>query len=160
MLPGMSTRLTVFVSSTVRDFAPLRRDLREWLRRRTIDVRESEDPEFPVDPALHSSDARLRAIEGCHLYILLVAWRSGGLYRGTTQSVTWREYDEARSLGIPVVACVLKDVAGELGRRPLGGPRVDPGIGRFVDALRRGERDNWVHLDWDGSFTHARYYIE
>ena len=37
----MSTRLTVFVSSTVRDFAPVRRDLREWLRRRHIDVRES-----------------------------------------------------------------------------------------------------------------------
>ncbi len=163
----MSTRLTVFVSSTVRDFAPVRRDLREWLRRRRIDVRESEDPEFPVDPGLHSSDACLRAIEGCHLYVLLVGWRYGGLYKGTLQSVTWREYDEARARGIPVIACVLKEVADEAARvaearralLPMTS-KLDPGIGRFVDALRRGERDNWVHLEWDGSFSHARELID
>lgn len=163
----MSTRLTVFVSSTVRDFAPVRRDLREWFRRRRIDVRESEDPEFPVDPGLHSSDACLRAIEGCHLHVLLIGWRYGGLYKGTLQSVTWREYDEARSRGIPVIACVLKEVSEEAARiiearRHLAAmtSRLDPGIVRFVEAVRRGERDNWVHLEWDGSFTHARELID
>src|SRR5262245_53462144 len=106
----MPSRLTVFVSSTVRDFAPVRRDIADWLRGRLIDVRESEDPEFPVDPGVHSQEACLRAIDGCHVLVLLVGWRYGGLFAGTTQSITWREYDEARRLGVPVVAFVLADV--------------------------------------------------
>ncbi len=159
----MSTRLTVFVSSTVRDFGPVRRDLAEWLRARLCDVRESEDPEFPVDPGVHSQDACLRAIEGCHLYVLLVGWRYGGVYAGTAQSITWREYDEARRLGIPVIAFVLRDVSAEAARaartgRPLG--VLDPGIVRFVDTIRRERVDNWIHLEWDGSFTYLRECID
>jgi hypothetical protein len=151
------------VSSTVRDFAPVRRDLAEWLRARGVDVRESEDPEFPVDPGLHSAEACLRAIEGCHVYILLIGWRYGGLYRGTPQSITWREYDEARRLGIPVIAFVLSEVAAEAARataakRNLG--TLDPGIVRFVETIKRQRRDNWVHLEWDGSLTYLKQAID
>lgn len=163
----MSSRLTFFVSSTIRDFGPVRRDLRTWLRQRKVDVRESEDPEFPVDPGIHSHDACLRAIDGCHLFVLLVGWRYGGLYRGSTQSITWREYDEAVRNKIPVVALVLKEVADEAtriaqARRALGlhGSRLDAGVIRFLDAIRKGHTDNWIHLDWDGSATHARRCIE
>lgn len=159
----MSSRLTMFVSSTVRDFAPVRRDLAEWLRERHVDVRESEDPEFPVDPGLHSAEACLRAIEGCHVHILLVGWRYGGLYRGTPQSITWREYDEARRLGIPVIAFVLQEVAAEAARataakRSLG--TLDPGIVRFVETIKRQRRDNWVHLEWDGSLSYLKQFID
>lgn len=163
----MSSRLTVFVSSTVRDFGPVRRDLRHWLLGRRIDVRESEDPEFPVDPAVHSHDACLRAIDGCHLFVLLVGWRFGGLYHGSPQSITWREYDEAVQHRIPVVALVLKDVADEATRvaqqkkaLALQASRLDPGVSRFLDAIRKGHKDNWIHLDWDGSYIHARRCIE
>src|SRR5687767_627237 len=159
----MSARLTAFISSTVRDFGPVRRDLAEWLRSRQIDVRQSEDPEFPVEPGVHSQEACLRAVEGCHLHILLIGWRYGGLYQGSSQSITWREYDEARRLGIPVIAFVLSEVTDEAIRqadagRPLG--RLDPGIVRFVDAIRKAPRDNWVHLEWDGSFTYLRQVLE
>jgi hypothetical protein len=163
----VASRLTVFVSSTVRDFGPVRRDLKHWLKSRRIDVRESEDPEFPVDPAVHSHDACLRAIEGCHLFVLLVGWRYGGLYYGSQQSITWREYDEAVARRIPVVALVLKEVADEATRvaqERRGGAtpstRLEPAIVRFLDALRKGHIDNWVHLDWDGSCIHARRTIE
>jgi hypothetical protein len=163
----VSARLTVFVSSTVRDFGPVRRDIKQWLHGRRIDVRESEDPEFPVDPAVHSHDACLRAIDGCHLFVLLIGWRYGGLYHGSRQSITWREYDEATQHRIPVIALVLKEVADEATRvsqqkRALGlqASRLDPGVNRFLDALRKGHKDNWIHLDWDGSVTHARRCIE
>ena len=163
----MPNRLTYFVSSTVRDFGPVRRDLHAWLKQHQIDVRESEDPEFPVDPAVHSHDACLRAIDGCHLFVLLVGWRYGGLYRGTSQSITWREYDEAVAQKIPVVAVVLKEVADEAtriaqSRRILGmhGSRLDAGVIRFLDALRKGHTDNWIHLDWDGSFTHLKRCVQ
>src|SRR5262245_30549091 len=99
----MLPRLTVFVCSTVKDFRPVRRDLKEWLQRRQIDVRESEDPEFPVAVDVHSHVACLRAIDGCHVFIMLVGWRYGGRYGGTDQSITWRECDEARRLDIPVI---------------------------------------------------------
>jgi hypothetical protein len=162
-MPPVSQRLTVFVSSTVRDFGPVRKDLAEWLASRQIEVRESEDPEFPVQPGVHSQEACLRAIEGSHVYVLLVGWRYGGLYQGTPQSITWREYDEARKLGVPVLAFVLGDVTDEAIRqaetgRPLG--KLDPGIVRFVDAIRKAPRDNWVHLEWDGSFGYLRRCIE
>jgi uncharacterized protein DUF4062 len=160
-------RLTTFVSSTVRDFGPVRRDLHRWLRAHQIDVRESEDPEFPVDPAVHSHDACLRAVDGCQLFVLLVGWRYGGLYHGSTQSITWREYDEAVAQRIPVVAVVLKEVADEAtriaqSRRALGlhGSRLDAGVIRFLDALRKGHTDNWIHLDWDGSFTHLKRCVQ
>jgi hypothetical protein len=163
----VSTRLTVFVSSTVRDFGPVRRDIRSWLKKRGIDVRESEDPEFPVDPAVHSHDACLRAIEGTHLFILLVGWRYGGLYRGTRQSITWREYDEARRLGIPVLAFILKDVAVESMRiaqakraLEVNPSKLDPGVFRFIDAIRRVSYDNWIHEEWDGSLTYLRRAVD
>ena len=163
----MSSRFTVFVSSTVRDFGPVRHDIRTWLRGRGVDVRESEDPEFPVDPAVHSHDACLRAIEGSHLFILLIGWRYGGAYRGTRQSITWREYDEARHLGIPVLAFILKDVAFEsmrIAQAMRAGEalptKLDHDVFRFIDAVRRVPHDNWIHDSWDGSVTDLKRTVD
>src|SRR5438045_1125767 len=102
------SRLTVFVSSTVRDFGPVRRDLKAWLESHAINARLSEHNDFPVARGVHSHDACLAAIAGCNLYVLLVGDRYGGRYKGTPKSITWREYDEAYEHQIPMVALVLK----------------------------------------------------
>ena len=102
------SRLTVFVSSTVRDFGPVRRDLKAWLEARAINARLSEHNDFPVARGVHSHDSCLAAIAGCNLYVLLVGERYGGRYKGTPKSITWREYDEAYEHQIPMVALVLK----------------------------------------------------
>jgi len=157
-------RLTVFVCSTVKDFKPVRRDLKDWLQRRQIDVRESEDPEFPVALDVHSHAACLRAIQGCHLFVLLVGWRYGGRYGDTKQSITWRECDEARRLDIPVITVILREVneaavrysVAKRSKQPFK-EKVDsdhlPDLVRFIDDQRKGRPNNWVHTDWDGSFT-------
>lgn len=164
----MLPRFTAFISSTVRDFHPARRDLKTWLQTRGIDVRLSEDPEFPVDDGVTSHEACLRALEGAHLFILLVGTRYGGRYLDTRQSITWREYDEALRLHIPAVVLVLEEVnhqAQQLADARKAGTAAPPtdlshDLVAFIDHLRKGHPDNWAHLDWDGSFTHARTLID
>lgn len=161
-------RCTAFISSTVKDFGPVRHDLREWLRAQGLDVRASEDPEFPVDHGVTSHDACLRAIEESHLVIVLIGERAGGDYAGTAKTITWREYDEALARKIPTVVLVLKDVSaraeawarGQLdpGRPPFG--KDSARILAFLDHVRKGHVDNWVHTSWDGSFHGARHIIQ
>jgi uncharacterized protein DUF4062 len=163
----VSTRLTVFVSSTVRDFGPVRRDIVRWLRGRRIEVLESEGIEFPVDPALHSHDVCLRAIEGSHVFLLLIGWRYGGLYRHGPKSITWCEWDVARELKIPTITLVLKEVNDEAARatqaRRALAPSLsslDPAVARFIDEVRKAPYDNWVHLDWDGSYGYVKRCLQ
>lgn len=157
-------RLTVFLSSTVKDFAGVRSDLRRWFRRQGIVVRSSEDADFPVDDGVTSHDACLRAVDGCHLLVLLVGRRYGGKYAETPKSITWREYDEALERGIPVVALVLRDVNDEVERWTRGKLAEKPftdveGVAAFIDRVRKGHPDNWMHASWDGSFHEARRII-
>jgi hypothetical protein len=165
----MANRLAVFISSTVRDFEPVRRDIAAWLRSRSIEVRLSEDPEFPVRPSVHSFAACLDAIEGCSLMVLLVGRRYGSCHLDSNQSITWREYDEAVRLRIPVVKLVLREVNDEAVRAARANKPsrkvtviddIDVRVFAFIDAIRRGARDNWAHLDWDGSFASARQRID
>lgn len=161
-------RCTVFISSTVKDFAPVRRDLREWLQHRGLDVRASEDPDFPVDHGVTSHDACLRAIEASHLVIVLIGERAGGDYAGTAKSITWREYDEALARKIPTIVLVLKEVntlAEQWGRGALDRDRPPFGkdterVVAFIDHVRKGHVDNWFHSTWDGSFHGARQIIQ
>jgi Domain of unknown function (DUF4062) len=156
-------RLTVFVSSTIGDFAPLRRDLCTWLRGRHMDVLQSEDFAFPVTPGVHSHDACLRAVERAHVLVVLVGERFGGRYLETDQSITWREVAEAKRRDIPVIAVVTKSVNDEIlrstrQRQKVAEPLKD--IARFISYLRKGDIDNWVHLEWDGSFTEVRKIVD
>ena len=156
-------RLTVFLSSTIGDFAPIRRDLRSWLRSRHMEVLQSEDFAFPVTPGVHSHDACLRAVERAHALVVLVGHRFGGRYLGSEQSITWREVDEAKRRDIPVIALVLKSandeiVAAAKKRRRLAAGLQD--VARFVQHLRKGDVDNWVHLEWDGSFVELRRILD
>jgi hypothetical protein len=165
----MSAKLTIFLSSTVKDFGPVRSDIAEWLRSRGLEVLESADPEFPVEPSMHSLDACLSAIQSCHVLILLVGGRYGNSHLYSKQSITWREHDEAKRLGIPIIKLILKSVneAAELTsklkkkkRRPIKFEGIDKRVFPFIDAIRKGEKDNWVHVDWDGSLKEAKRRID
>jgi len=161
------TPFTVFVSSTVRDFAPVRRDLKAWLEARQIKARLSERNDFPVSSGVTSHEACVRAVDGCHAFVLLIGHRYGGCVDGSKQSITWREYEAARDLGIPIIAFVLRVVNEEAARaakRGDGKPDADSGTDErvfgFIDAIRKGHTDNWVHLEWDGSLTELTGTLE
>src|SRR5579872_2289836 len=139
------TPFTMFVSSTVRDFAPVRRDLKAWLEARQIKARLSEQNDFPVSSGVTSHEACVRAVEGCHAFVLLIGHRYGGCIDGSKQSITWREYEAARDLGIPIIAFVLRVVNEEAARaskRGDGKPDADSGTDErvfgFIDSIRKG----------------------
>lgn len=187
----MSQRLVVFISSTVEDLDEVRRELKASLERRSIEVRLSEEADFPVEPGLSSHDACLRAVRTSHVFVLLVGTRFGGEYQGQNKSITWREWDEAMEAGALPVVLVRSDanaLAREIfrARRALMNERPDlsvdamdqmlrldprfadrkpdrhnmPGVQRFIDELRKGHVDNWMHPDWDGTAEQALTRID
>ena len=81
----MSQRLVVFISSTVEDLDGVRRALKDQLEARGVEVRLSEDADFPVEPGVSSHDACLRAVRTAHVFVLLVGSRFGGEYQGLAQ---------------------------------------------------------------------------
>jgi hypothetical protein len=153
--------MTVFISSTIKDFAPIRRDLRAWFEAQDVLVRTSEHSDFPVARGVDSHDACLAAIAGANLYVLLVGERYGGRWKGTPKSITWREYDEAYGAKIPMVVLILRSAnekAMELSQGKVKAadlPKDFEHVARFIDELRKGHRDNWVYSDWDGSRSGA-----
>jgi len=187
----MSQRLVVFVSSTVADLDRQRREIRETLQARGVDVRMSEDPDFPVEPGVTSHDACLRAVRSAHVFVLLVGSRFGGEYQRQNKSITWREWEEAMDAKLLPVVLVRQDTNDairrvakarlklmashpqeqvvEIDARLRSDERFCdrkpdrhnlPGVQRFVDVLRKGHVDNWVHLDWDGTADAAMRRID
>ena len=187
----MSQRLVVFVSSTVEDLDRVRRDLRAALEHREIEVRLSDDPDFPVEPGVTSHDACLRAVRTSHVIVLLVGSRFGGEYQGQNKSITWREWEEAIDAGLLPVVLVREDTnraaldifkrrrelvlehpekqVVEIDAMLRADPRFAdhkpdrhnlPGVQRFIDVLRKGHVDNWMHADWDGTAEHALHRID
>jgi len=187
----MSQRLVVFISSTVEDLDGVRRELKASLEAREIEVRLSEDADFPVEPGFTSHDACLRAVRTAHVFVLLVGERFGGEYQGQNKSITWREWDEAIEAGLLPVVLVRRQanaLAREIfyARRTLVSEHPDapvdaidamlrkdprfadrkpdrhnmPGVQRFIDELRKGHVDNWMHSDWDGTAAEALHRID
>lgn len=187
----MSQRLVVFVSSTVEDLDDVRHSIRDALESRGIDVRLSEDPDFPVEPGVTSHDACLRAVRNAHVFVLLIGSRFGGEYQRQNKSITWREWEEAmdaKLIPIVLVAAETNALAREIYKRrvALQAEHPDeqvveidarlrseerfadrkpdrhnlPGVQRFIDAVRKGHVDNWVHLDWNGSADDAQPRID
>lgn len=187
----MSQRLVVFLSSTVEDLDRVRREIKSELERREIEVRLSEDADFPVEPGVSSHDACLRAVRASHVFVLLVGSRFGGEYQGQNKSITWREWEEAMDAGLLPVVLVKRETnelaveifraRRELVREHPDRPVVEidamlredprfadrkpevhnlPGVQRFVDELRKGHVDNWMHADWDGTATEALHRID
>jgi hypothetical protein len=188
---AMSQRLVVFISSTVEDLDDVRRELKSALERREIEVRLSDEPDFPVEPGVTSHDACLRAVRASHVFVLLVGERFGGEYQGQNKSITWREWEEAMEAGILPIVLVRRDANDDAIllfrlRRQLvlvhadhsvveidamlrADPRFTdekphrhnmPGVQRFIDALRKGHVDNWMHSDWDGTAIDALHRID
>lgn len=187
----MSQRLVVFISSTVEDLDEVRHALRAQLERRQIEVRLSEDADFPVEPGFTSHEACLRAVRSAHVIVLLVGERFGGEYQGQNKSITWREWDEAMDAGLLPVVLVRRE-ANEIAkdifraRRSLVAAHPEksvdqidamlredprfadqkparhnlPGVQRFIDELRKGHVDNWMHPDWNGSAEEALHRID
>ena len=183
--------LVVFISSTVRDFAVVREEIAERLRqRRGVEVRMSEEADFPVQPGMTSHDACLAAVDGVDVFLLLVGFRFGGKYPGTDKSITWCEYDQAFDRGaiiIPLILGEANDLAERAFKRraaiardqglaaPLEQdaalqkepefadrkPIIDdfPAVQRFIDALRKGHADNWIHR-WKGTADDAMKVID
>lgn len=187
--------LVAFLSSTVVDFGPVRDEIAARLTQRRIEVRRSEEADFPVKPGVTSHDACLAAVRSAHVFILLVGERFGGEYRRSNKSVTWREWEEAHGAGLIPIVLIQRD-ANEVARaiwkrrselakkqakskkpsaHPTGDldallraefpdrkPRVHnlPGVQRFIDAVRKGHEDNWIHDEWTGTADDAMRIID
>ena len=181
----MPSDLTLFLSSTVEDLGDVRESIARRLRRRGHVVRLSEEPDFPVEPGVTSHDACLSAVRQSNVLVLLIGQRFGGEYRDQNKSITWREWEEARTAGLLTFVLIHKDM-NELARkiylrrRALGDlpakereaalraefpdqrPLVHrlPDVQRFIDVLRKGHIDNWIHATWRGTADDALHIID
>jgi len=181
----VASDLTLFLSSTVEDFGDVRETIARRLRRRGYVVRLSEEPDFPVEPGVTSHDACLAAVRQSNVLVLLVGQRFGGEYRDQNKSITWREWEEARAAGLLTIVLIDKDM-NELARRiyvrrrelaelaprereatlraefPDVRPLVHrlPDVQRFIDVLRKGHIDNWIHATWRGTAEDAIHIID
>lgn len=123
------TRPTVFVSSTIYDFADLRDALRFWFEEMGFEVQMSEHTDFKRRPESGTFEACFESIRNADFYLLLIGSNRGSWYDESAQvSVTRQEYRVAResleSAGRPrIVALVRADVLTALRERnALGAP--------------------------------------
>ena len=183
----MSTEFQIFISSTVDDLKGIRKKLAKALEQPGRIVRCSEDPNFPVEPGMTSHDACLAVVRRCHAFVLLIGTRFGGEYQDQNKSITWREWEEACSSGLAPIILVEKktndlcrliakhraalekrkvsvsdrDLDKALEKKlknELVGYHHAPALQRFVDAVRKGHKDNWK-LDWNGRAQEAIEYV-
>ncbi len=89
-------RPTVFLSSTVLDFADLRSALRFYLEHSGYRVLLSESSQFPVDPTKSNYDICLDAVDQCEIYVLLIGTRRGSSFGPDGSTITQAEYRRAR----------------------------------------------------------------
>lgn len=183
----MSTEFQIFVSSTVKDLKLVRKRLAKALEHPGRIIRCSEELEFPVEPDVTSHDACLAVIRNCHAFVLLIGKRFGGEYQNQNKSITWREWEEARECGITPIVLVNKKtdklcqrIATQRAALHAAQPALDDrsmdslleeklkgeligyhkaaALQRFVDALRKGHKDNWK-FEWDGTTKEAIKYV-
>jgi Domain of unknown function (DUF4062) len=158
---------TVFISSTIRDFADLRLALKWWFEERGYRVLLSECTDFEIDPNQGTVENCLAGVRSCQYVVVLVGFRAGSYYsRAEGISITRREYREAyegvQAGRTKLVTCVRKDVDEALASQnwqPFGG-EVEGGLVRdFVNEVKRNDEmkaasetggpfpsANWVYL--------------
>jgi len=99
----------VAVISTDYDLHDLRNPIVDLLKSLGFDVTAFEEPGYPVQPAVHSHDACLLALQNADIVILLIDKRYGGPYLGEgPESITKKEYLEAYRSGKIIIPCVRK----------------------------------------------------
>lgn len=97
-LVGMD-RPTIFLSSTVHDFADLRSALKDYLELRGCRVLASEFTDFTRPLDKHSYEACLHTIEQADLFVLFLGRRVGGWFDENAKiSITRAEYRHAYKL--------------------------------------------------------------
>lgn len=89
---------TIFISSTIYDFADLRSAIKFWLDEMGFNTQLSEYNDFIKDTRQNSYDACLDAVRQCDYFVLLIGSRRGGMYPGEDISITRKEYRTAYEL--------------------------------------------------------------
>jgi formylglycine-generating enzyme required for sulfatase activity len=137
-----------FVSSTFKDLRDHRRHVIAGLRRAEFHVDPME--EWPADSEEPKTFSQKR-VDGCHLCVVLVAYRRGFVPEGETRSITQMEYDAATKLGIPVLVWMLDP--DEKQEEPWPGIfnelSSDPGVRLWRQMLR--ERHGCEPLRFDAT---------
>lgn len=89
---------TVFVSSTIYDFADMRSALKYWLGEMGFRAQLSEYNDFQKNLNTNSYEACLQSVSECDYFVLLIGTRRGGMYPGENISITRKEYRVAYEL--------------------------------------------------------------
>lgn len=89
---------TVFVSSTIYDFADMRSALKYWLGEMGFTAQLSEYNDFQKNLNVNSYEACLQSVSECDYFVLLIGTRRGGMYPGENISITRKEYRVAYEL--------------------------------------------------------------
>jgi hypothetical protein len=81
----------------------------------------------------------------------MIGARSGGVYTGSTKTITNEEYDAAVKAGIPCIVCVERNVFA-YNRTYKKNPAADHShivdnakVFHFIDNIQSGHADNWMH---------------
>lgn len=139
----------VFVSSTCYDLAQERTNIEEGLRAMGHEPILSEQPSFPIAPALDIVQNCKRVVaEGTDVFVLVVGGRRGSLDPETGKSVTNVEYDAATEADALIYVFVQRGVLEFL---PVWkqnpdtdfSPKVDnPAVFAFIEGLTQDQR--WI----------------
>ncbi|MCI0918115.1 DUF4062 domain-containing protein [Pseudomonas stutzeri] len=101
----------VFISSTCYDLASERDSLIDFCHGFGFDVALSERGDVFFHPDLHTHEACVNEVGGCHLFVLIVGGRFGGRYNADpAKSITNAEYVAARQADIPIFTFIKQDV--------------------------------------------------
>ncbi len=106
---------SIFISSTIFDFADMRSSLKYYLERLGYTVNMSEFNDFQHDLDKNSYDACFKTVENSDYFILLIGSRAGGLYsKASNATITQMEYraayEKAKQGKTRILAFVRKDV--------------------------------------------------
>ncbi|ANP83876.1 hypothetical protein BAQ53_24430 [Bacillus sp. B25(2016b)] len=90
-------RPTVFISSTISDFADLRSALGYYLEKSGYRVYMSETTTFPVNPNKSNFEQCFELIDKSQYYILLIGNKRGSWYKDGISTITQEEFRYARN---------------------------------------------------------------
>lgn len=110
----------VFVSSTYYDLKYVRERLERFISSYCFEPVLFESDEVFFQPNSMLDESCYKEVENCHILILIVGGRYGSLaseqreaYENQFISITRKEYETARSKGIPIMVFVEQDVFAE-----------------------------------------------
>lgn len=107
-------KIRVFISSTCFDLSQIRKDLKEGIEAMGHIPILSENKDFPVNPALNSTENCIEAVRNdADLFVLIIGGRYG-YQLDSGKSITNIELLTALDKGIPIYTFTLKNIIGVL----------------------------------------------